>query len=108
MTRGTRWWPGIGPGSPRRAAQLRALRDDVRCEPIRGNAGTRLRQVTDGELDAVVLAAAGLARIGQQNAITQVFEPDEMLPAPGQGALAVECRAAHPELAGPPPAAHAE
>src|SRR3984957_4454703 len=99
MTRGTRWWPGIGPGSPRRAAQLRALRADLRCETIRGNAGTRLRQVTDGELDAVVLAAAGLARIGQQQAITQVFEPDEMLPAPGQGALAVECRADDAELA---------
>jgi len=68
--------------------------------PIRGNAGTRLRQVTDGELDGVVLAAAGLARIGQQNAITQVFEPDEMLPAPGQGALAVECRDDDPGLAG--------
>ena len=89
----------IGTGSPRRAAQLRALRGDVRCEPIRGNAGTRLRQVTDGELDGVVLAAAGLARIGQQQAITQVFEPDEMLPAPGQGALAVECRADDAELA---------
>jgi len=82
----------IGTGSPRRAAQLRALRGDLRCEPIRGNAGTRLRRVSDGELDGVVLAAAGLARIGQQNAITQVFELDEMLPAPGQGALAVECR----------------
>jgi hydroxymethylbilane synthase len=90
----------IGTGSPRRAAQLRALRGDVRCEPIRGNAGTRVRQVTDGELDAVILAAAGLARIGQQNAITQVFELDEMLPAPGQGALAVECRDDDPELAG--------
>jgi hydroxymethylbilane synthase len=90
----------IGTGSLRRAAQLRALRGDLRCEPIRGNAGTRLRKVTDGELDAVVLAAAGLARIGQQNAITQVFEPEEMLPAPGQGALAVECRADDPELAG--------
>jgi hydroxymethylbilane synthase len=82
----------IGTGSPRRAAQLLALRGDLRCEPIRGNAGTRLRKVSDGELDGVVLAAAGLARIGQQNAITQVFELDEMLPAPGQGALAVECR----------------
>jgi hydroxymethylbilane synthase len=82
----------IGTGSPRRAAQLLALRGDLRCEPIRGNAGTRLRKVSDGELDGVVLAAAGLARIGQQNAITQVFELDEMLPAPGQGALAIECR----------------
>jgi hydroxymethylbilane synthase len=82
----------IGTGSPRRAAQLLALRGDLRCEPIRGNAGTRLRKVSDGELDGVVLAAAGLARIGQQNAITQVFELEEMLPAPGQGALAIECR----------------
>jgi hydroxymethylbilane synthase len=89
----------IGTGSPRRAAQLLALRGDLQTVPIRGNAGTRLRQVTDGELDGVVLAAAGLARIGQQQAITQVFELDEMLPAPGQGALAVECRADHPELA---------
>ena len=90
----------IGTGSPRRAAQLLALRGDLHTVPIRGNAGTRLRQVTDGELDAVVLAAAGLARIGHQNAITQVFELDEMLPAPGQGALAVECRADDPGLAG--------
>jgi len=83
----------IGTGSPRRAAQLLGLRADVRCVPIRGNAGTRLGQVSGGELDAVVLACAGLARIGQAGAVTQVFEPEEMLPAPGQGALAVECRA---------------
>ena len=83
----------IGTGSPRRAAQLLALRGDLRCVPIRGNAGTRLGKVTDGELDAVVLAYAGLARLGHLGAVTQVFEPDEMLPAPGQGALAVECRA---------------
>ena len=89
----------IGTGSPRRASQLLALRGDLQTVPIRGNAGTRLRQVTDGELDGLVLAAAGLARIGQQHAITQVFELDEMLPAPGQGALAVECRADDPELA---------
>jgi hydroxymethylbilane synthase len=89
----------IGTGSPRRAAQLLGLRGDLRCVPIRGNAGTRLRQVTDGELDGIVLAAAGLARIEQQAAITQVFELDEMLPLPGQGALAVECRDGEPELA---------
>jgi hydroxymethylbilane synthase len=89
----------IGTGSPRRAAQLLALRGDLQTVPIRGNAGTRLRQVTDGELDGVVLACAGLARIGYTGAITQVFELDEMLPAPGQGALAVECRADDPELA---------
>ena len=89
----------IGTGSPRRAAQLLALRADLRCVPIRGNAGTRLGKVSEGELDAVVLAYAGLARIGHVGAITQVFEPDEMLPAPGQGALAVECRAGDAELA---------
>jgi hydroxymethylbilane synthase len=89
----------IGTGSPRRAAQLLGLRGDLRCVPIRGNAGTRLRQVTDGELDGVVLACAGLARIGYAGAISQVFELDEMLPAPGQGALAVECRDDDPELA---------
>jgi hydroxymethylbilane synthase len=89
----------IGTGSPRRAAQLLALRPDLRCVPIRGNAGTRLAKVGSGELDAVVLACAGLARIGHAGAITQVFEADEMLPAPGQGALAVECRADQSELA---------
>jgi hydroxymethylbilane synthase len=89
----------IGTGSPRRAAQLLGLRADLRCVPIRGNAGTRLGKVSEGELDAVVLAYAGLARIGHVGAITQVFEPDEMLPAPGQGALAVECREDDIELA---------
>src|SRR5580698_5624221 len=89
----------IGTGSPRRAAQLLALRGDLQTVPIRGNANTRLRKVSDGELDGVVLAAAGLARIGHAAAITQVFELDEMLPAPGQGALAVECRDGEPELA---------
>ena len=89
----------IGTGSPRRVAQLLGLRADLRCVPIRGNAGTRLAKVSDGELDAVVLACAGLARIGHLAAVTQVFEPDEMLPAPGQGALAVECREDDHELA---------
>jgi hydroxymethylbilane synthase len=89
----------IGTGSPRRAAQLLALRADLRCVPIRGNANTRLEQVSQGELDAVVLALAGLTRIGAVSAVTQVFEPEEMLPAPGQGALAVECRSGEPELA---------
>jgi len=89
----------IGTGSPRRAAQLLALRADLQCVPIRGNANTRLAKVDCGELDAVVLACAGLARIGYTAAITQVFEPGEMLPAPGQGALAIECRADRPDLA---------
>jgi len=89
----------IGTGSPRRAAQLLALRGDLRCIPIRGNADTRLAKVDSGELDAVVLACAGLVRIEHGAAITQVFEPGEMLPAPGQGALAIECRAGQPDLA---------
>jgi hydroxymethylbilane synthase len=88
----------VGTGSPRRAAQLRLLRPDVEPVPVRGNAGTRLGKVTSGELDAVLLAHAGLARIGRLDAVTQVFEPEEMLPAPGQGALAVECRDSDPAL----------
>ncbi len=83
----------IGTGSPRRAAQLSLLRGDVTCVPIRGNANTRLGKVRDGELDAVILAYAGLARIGFTDLVTEIFEPCGMLPAPGQGALAVECRA---------------
>jgi hydroxymethylbilane synthase len=83
----------IGTGSPRRAAQLAVLRGDLTCVPIRGNAGTRLAKVRDGEVDAVVLAYAGLARIGRTDLVSEVFEPDSMVPSPGQGALAVECRA---------------
>jgi hydroxymethylbilane synthase len=83
----------IGTGSPRRAAQLSLLRADITCVPIRGNANTRLAKVRDGEIDAIVLACAGLARIGCTHLITETFEPEDMLPAPGQGALAVECRA---------------
>jgi len=83
----------IGTGSPRRAAQLGLLRADVTCVPIRGNANTRLAKVRDGELDAVVLAYAGLARIGSTDLVTEIFGTEDMVPAPGQGALAVECRA---------------
>jgi hydroxymethylbilane synthase len=89
----------IGTGSPRRAAQLRLMRPDIRPVPVRGNAGTRLAKVTSGELDAVVLAYAGLARIGALEEVSEVFEPDAMLPAPGQGALAVECLEAAAGLA---------
>lgn len=90
----------VGTGAPRRAAQLTLLRADVECVPIRGNANTRLAKLHDGEFDAVVLAYAGLARIGRTDLVTEIFEPDDMLPAPGQGALAVECRAEDAELAG--------
>ncbi|WP_433371326.1 hydroxymethylbilane synthase [Streptosporangium sp. CA-115845] len=82
----------IGTGSPRRIAQLRMLRPDLECVPIRGNAETRIAKVTSGELQGVVLAAAGLGRLGREAEISQIFEVEEMLPAPGQGALAVECR----------------
>ncbi|MEV0582983.1 hydroxymethylbilane synthase [Nonomuraea sp. NPDC050310] len=83
----------VGTGSPRRIAMLRALRPDLEYVPIRGNADTRIGKVTSGELDAVVLASAGLNRIGRAAEIAQVFEVEELLPAPGQGALAVECLA---------------
>ena len=82
----------VGTGSPRRTAQLLLLRPDLTVLPIRGNVDTRLRMVTDGALDAVVLAVAGLARLGRTAAITETFGPSVMLPAPAQGALAVECR----------------
>ncbi|WP_306369053.1 hydroxymethylbilane synthase [Nocardiopsis sp. CC223A] len=83
----------IGTGSPRRVAQLAALRSDLVYVPIRGNAETRLGKVASGELDAVVLAYAGLVRVGRTADVTDVFDPEQVLPAPGQGALAVECRA---------------
>jgi hydroxymethylbilane synthase len=82
----------IGTGSPRRSAQLRALGFDLEVVPIRGNVDTRMQMVADGKLDAVVLARAGLARLGRTGEITEVIDPILMLPAPAQGALAVECR----------------
>ncbi len=88
----------VGTGSPRRVAQLRMLRPDLEYVPIRGNADTRIGKVTSGELQGVVLAAAGLARLGREAEISQIFEVEEMLPAPGQGALAVECRADRTDL----------
>lgn len=87
----------IGTGSPRRAAQLRLVRPDLNVVDIRGNVDTRLARVaTAGEdgLDAVVLARAGLVRLGRLEAVTEVLEPAVMLSAPGQGALAIECRQA--------------
>jgi hydroxymethylbilane synthase len=89
----------IGTGSPRRAAQLRALGFGLEVRPVRGNVDTRLRLVSDGKVDGVVLARAGLARLGQLGKVTQVIDPHLMLPAPGQGALAVETRADSPLVA---------
>lgn len=82
----------VGTGSPRRAAQLHALGLGLEVLPIRGNVDTRIRTVRDGRMDAVVLARAGLARIDRLTEATEVLDPLQMLPAPGQGALAVECR----------------
>jgi hydroxymethylbilane synthase len=82
----------VGTGSPRRASQLEALGLGLVVRDIRGNVDTRVRKVTDGELDAVVLARAGLARVGRLEVITETLDPLQMLPAPAQGALAVECR----------------
>lgn len=87
----------IGTGSPRRAAQLRALGLDLDIVDLRGNVDTRIGKVTSGELDAVVLAKAGLDRLGRTDAITEVLDPLQVLPAAGQGALGVEC--ADPSLA---------
>jgi hydroxymethylbilane synthase len=83
----------IGTGAPRRMAQLRAFRRDLDVVPVRGNVDTRVGKVADGTLDAVVLARAGLARLGRMDAVTEVLDPDQLLPAPAQGALAIECRA---------------
>jgi len=82
----------VGTSSPRRAAQLRILRPDLRIEPIRGNVDTRLRKQHSGEFDAILLAAAGLERLGLGDEIAEVFEPDQICPAPGQGALGVQTR----------------
>ncbi|WP_367124492.1 hydroxymethylbilane synthase [Streptomyces phytohabitans] len=87
--------PRVGTGSPRRTAQLRAwarsLGAEVETVPVRGNIETRIGYVRSGRCDAVVLAAAGLTRIGRIDEATELIAPDVMLPAPGQGALAVEC-----------------
>ena len=82
----------VGTGSPRRAAQLRALGLDLYVVPVRGNVDTRLAHVGEN-LDAVVLAVAGLRRLGRFDAITEILDPTRFVPAPAQGALAVECRA---------------
>ena len=83
----------VGTGSPRRIALLLAARPDLAVVSIRGNVDTRIAAVTAGRLDAVVLARAGLDRLGQSAEISEVLDPAVMLPAPAQGALAVECRA---------------
>ncbi|MEX0677696.1 MAG: hydroxymethylbilane synthase [Pirellulales bacterium] len=87
----------VGTGSLRRRAQLLYARSDLRLLDVRGNVDTRLKKLAGGGYDALVLAQAGLVRLGLEDQITEVFEPDRMLPAVGQGALAIEARAADRE-----------
>jgi hydroxymethylbilane synthase len=89
----------IGTSSPRRAAQLRALGLGLEIRPLRGNLDTRLNRVSSGDLDGIVVARAGLARIGRLGDVTETLEPVQMLPAPAQGALAVECGSGDTKLA---------
>ena len=89
----------IGTSSVRRAAQLRALGLGLEIRPLRGNLDTRLNRVSSGDFDAIVVARAGLARLGRLGDVTETLEAVQMLPAPAQGALALECRAGDTGLA---------
>jgi len=82
----------VGTSSPRRAAQLRILRPDLNIEPIRGNVDTRLKKLHAGEFDGILLAAAGLQRLGLETEIAEIFTPEQICPAPGQGALGLQTR----------------
>jgi hydroxymethylbilane synthase len=88
----------IGTSSLRRSAQLRGMRHDVETRSIRGNVDTRIRKVREGEFDAIVVAAAGIQRLEREAEVTDWFEPERMVPAPGQGTLALQCRADDDEL----------
>jgi hydroxymethylbilane synthase len=88
----------VGTSSLRRVVLLRSLRPDLKIEPLRGNLDTRLRKLDDGHYDGIVLAAAGLKRLGLGQRIRHVFEPEQMLPAAGQGALGIEVRAGRADL----------
>ena len=89
----------VGTSSPRRACQLRALRPDLTIADVRGNVDTRLRKLAEGQFHAIALAAAGLARLGLTDVISEWFAPETMVPAIGQGALAIETRADDADLA---------
>jgi hydroxymethylbilane synthase len=89
----------VGTSSLRRVSLIQALRPDLRIEPLRGNLDTRLRKLDDGQYDGIVLAAAGLKRLGLQERIRHIFDTTEMLPAAGQGALGIEIRSNRAELA---------
>jgi hydroxymethylbilane synthase len=86
----------VGTSSGRRAAQLRLLRPDLQVQPIRGNIDTRVRKLKEGQYEAIVLAAAGLRRLGLTHEISELLSPQQMCPAPGQGALAIQTRVDDP------------
>ncbi len=88
----------VGTSSLRRVVLLQSLRPDLRIEPLRGNLDTRLRKLDDGQYEAIVLAAAGLKRLGLASRIRQLFDTADMLPAAGQGALGIEVRSARPDV----------
>jgi hydroxymethylbilane synthase len=88
----------VGTSSLRRGAQVRMIRPDLEVRPIRGNVETRIAKVLQGDYQAALLAAAGLIRLGLEDKVSQWFHMDEMLPAPGQAALAVQCRAGDEEV----------
>jgi hydroxymethylbilane synthase len=88
----------VGSSSLRRAAQLKLLRPDLRIEPLRGNVNTRLAKLENGDFDAIVLAAAGLERLGLDEHISQTLTPEQMLPAAAQGVIGIECLASNVEL----------
>jgi hydroxymethylbilane synthase len=88
----------IGSSSLRRQAQLKLMRPDLEIKPLRGNVNTRLAKLDNGEFDAIILAAAGLERLGLQHYITQQFAPEQMLPAAAQGVIGIECLESRAEL----------
>lgn len=103
----------VGTSSLRRSAQLRGMRHDLEVRSIRGNVDTRIRKVREGEFDAVVVAAAGIWRLERSEDVSEWFDPERMVPAPGQGALALQCREADAETRAllarvDDPGAHAE
>jgi hydroxymethylbilane synthase len=88
----------VGSSSLRRQAQLKLMRPDLNVEPLRGNVNTRLSKLDNGDYDAIILAAAGLERLGLQHYISEQFSPDQMLPAAAQGVIGIECLSSNTEL----------
>ncbi|MDH4203204.1 MAG: hydroxymethylbilane synthase [Phycisphaerae bacterium] len=88
----------VGTSSLRRITQLKQMRPDLDCQPLRGNIETRIKKVREGQVDAIVIAQAGLNRLSLSDEISLILPPEEFIPAPGQGALGIQTRADNPEL----------